>query len=292
MPAPMDISVKYIRDTLARCHPRPEASALARVVCCEELGLSSADYFLGKDITLSPKDEQKLESILARLCRHEPVQYVLGRARFLGRDFHVEPGVLIPRPETEELVELILRELSGTPRVLDVGTGSGCIAVTLALEMPGAEVCAWDVSPRALEVAQANCRLLHAAVDFRLRDVFACDPQDGGQYDAIVSNPPYVAEAEKRDMAPEVLDWEPSEALFVPDDDPLRYYRRIGRLGLERLKPGGRIYLEINRAYGPQLLQLFRGQGYGDMRLLKDLSGNDRFVVLRHPGGGPACFKE
>ena len=277
----MNVPVSHIRQSLCECYPPHEAAALARIVCCEMLGQRAVDYYLGKDITLSPNEEQTLKGILARLRKFEPVQYIQGRARFLAREFRVEPGVLVPRPETEELVERMLDELGAGLRVLDVGTGSGCIAVTLALQLDGARVSAWDVSPRALEVARANARALGAEVDFALCDVLSCKPQPGERYDVIVSNPPYVTESEKRDMEPNVLDWEPSLALFVPDAEPLLFYRRIAALGQEMLQPGGRLYFEINRAYGPDTVGMLQDMGYREVRLLKDLSGNDRFVTAR-----------
>ncbi len=280
----MDISVSHIRNVLRECYPAHEASALARAVCCEMLGQRAVDYYLGKDITLSPNGAQKLQGILSRLCNFEPLQYVLGTARFLGRDFHVEPGVLVPRPETEELVELMLEELSGSLRVLDVGTGSGCIAVTLALELPEAQVEAWDVSADALAVARRNAAALNAEVGFVQCDVLDSDPPSGKRFDVIVSNPPYVTESEKREMDRNVLDWEPPQALFVPDADPLLFYRRIARLGHGLLAGGGRIYFEINRAYGPDTVQMLCRMGYGSVRLLRDTSGNDRFVTAVFPG--------
>ena len=275
------MSVSHIRRMLGECYPPHEAAALTRVVCCEMLGQRTVDYYLGKDITLSPNEEQTLQGILARLRNFEPLQYIQGCARFLNRDFRVEPGVLVPRPETEELVERMMGELEAGLHVLDVGTGSGCIAVTLALQLPGVRVAAWDVSPQALEVARANAAALGAEVDFALRDVLAYEPSDDEGYDVIVSNPPYVTEAEKCGMERNVLDWEPALALFVPDDDPLLFYRRIAALGLRMLHPGGRLYFEINRAYGPHTVAMLCGMGYDEVRLLKDLSGNDRFVTAR-----------
>lgn len=275
----MNKIVAYIRSRLQPYYTAEEVSALSRIVCCDLLGQAPTDYYLGKDIALSPKKEQELEDILQRLSRFEPLQYIEGRTLFLGREFWVAPGVLIPRPETEELVELMLKEIPADARILDVGTGSGCIAISLAKELPDALVTAWDVSPEALSVARANARKLQADVRFVECDVLACQVDEVGLYDVIVSNPPYVTEAEKADMEPNVLQWEPSLALFVPDDDPLRFYRRIAVLGRDMLADGGRLYFEINRAYGREMVEMLRTMGYVGVRVEKDLSQNDRFVI-------------
>ena len=275
----MNEIVAYIRSRLQPYYTAEEVSALSRIVCCDLLGQAPTDYYLGKDIVLSSKKEQELEDILQRLSRFEPLQYIEGRTLFLGREFWVAPGVLIPRPETEELVELMLKEIPADARILDVGTGSGCIAISLAKELPDALVTAWDVSPEALSVARANARKLQADVRFVECDVLACQVDEVGLYDVIVSNPPYVTEAEKADMEPNVLQWEPSLALFVPDDDPLRFYRRIAVLGRDMLADGGRLYFEINRAYGREMVEMLRTMGYVGVRVEKDLSQNDRFVI-------------
>lgn len=275
----MNKIVAYIRSRLQPYYTAEEVSALSRIVCCDLLGQAPTDYYLGKDIVLSPKKEQELEDILQRLSRFEPLQYIEGRTLFLGREFWVAPGVLIPRPETEELVELMLKEIPADARILDVGTGSGCIAISLAKELPDALVTAWDVSREALSVARVNARKLQANVRFVECDVLACQVDEVGQYDVIVSNPPYVTEAEKADMEPNVLQWEPSLALFVPDDDPLRFYRRIAVLGRDMLADGGRLYFEINRAYGREMVEMLRTMGYVGVRVEKDLSQNDRFVI-------------
>lgn len=275
----MNKIVAYIRSRLQPYYTAEEVSALSRIVCCDLLGQAPTYYYLGKDIALSPKKEQELEDILQRLSRFEPLQYIEGRTLFLGREFWVAPGVLIPRPETEELVELMLKEIPADARILDVGTGSGCIAISLAKELPDALVTAWDVSPEALSVARVNARKLQANVRFVECDVLACQVDEVGQYDVIVSNPPYVTEAEKADMEPNVLQWEPSLALFVPDDDPLRFYRRIAVLGRDMLADGGRLYFEINRAYGREMVEMLRTMGYVGVRVEKDLSQNDRFVI-------------
>lgn len=275
----MNKIVAYIRSRLQPYYTAEEVSALSRIVCCDLLGQVPTDYYLGKDIVLSSKKEQELEDILQRLSRFEPLQYIEGRTLFLGREFWVAPGVLIPRPETEELVELMLKEIPADARILDVGTGSGCIAISLAKALPDALVTAWDVSPEALSVARVNARKLQANVRFVECDVLACQVDKAGLYDVIVSNPPYVTEAEKADMEPNVLQWEPSLALFVPDDDPLRFYRRIAVLGRDMLADGGRLYFEINRAYGREMVEMLRTMGYVGVRVEKDLSQNDRFVI-------------
>lgn len=275
----MNKIVAYIRSRLQPYYTAEEVSALSRIVCCDLLGQAPTDYYLGKDIVLSSKKEQELEDILQRLSRFEPLQYIEGRTLFLGRELWVAPGVLIPRPETEELVELMLKEIPADARILDVGTGSGCIAISLAKELPDALVTAWDVSPEALSVARVNARKLQADVRFVECDVLACQVDEVGLYDVIVSNPPYVTEAEKADMEPNVLQWEPSLALFVPDDDPLRFYRRIAVLGRDMLADGGRLYFEINRAYGREMVEMLRTMGYVGVRVEKDLSQNDRFVI-------------
>ncbi len=275
----MNITASYIRRKLQGRYDPREAGNLSRIICCEILGQQTVDYYLGKDIILSVKEEQELESILARLHNFEPIQYILGEARFLGRTFRVAPGVLIPRPETEELVEMMLKELSPVSRVLDVGTGSGCIAISLAKELPESQVTAWDVSGEALSIAAANSKALQASVRFEQRDVLTYEPCVVDCYDVIVSNPPYVTEAEKQEMEHNVLDWEPSLALFVPDTDPLRFYRRIAVLGLEMLTSGGKLYFEINRAFGKDTVAMLCETGYRAVRLQKDISHNDRFVI-------------
>lgn len=276
---PMIVPISHIRAALRRCYPAGEAANLSRIVCCEMLGQRTVDYYLGKDMILSSNEEKELESILRRLCNFEPLQYVQGTARFLGRDFRVAPGVLIPRPETEELVEGMLKELPAACRILDIGTGSGCIAVTLSKELPEAQVTAWDVSEVALALASENNRLLQGSVRFEQRDVLTCRPSADDRFDVLVSNPPYVTEAERQEMERNVLDWEPSLALFVPDADPLRFYRRIGELGREMLTAGGKLYFEINRAFGDATAAMLRGQGYVNVLIQKDISGNDRFVI-------------
>lgn len=279
MPNVMNVSVSHIRRALQESYSVQEAANLSRIVCCEMLGQTTIDYYLGKDIILSSKEMQKLNGILARLLNFEPIQYIQGTARFLERSYHVAPGVLIPRPETEELVEVMLREIPPDARILDIGTGSGCIALSLSKAFPNAKVTAWDVSEDALCIARRNNDDLQASVCFVKQDVLAWRGDGGQCYDVIVSNPPYITESEKQEMERNVLDWEPFSALFVPNNDPLLFYRRIGELGRMMLVDGGRLYFEINRAYGEATAMMLCGQGYTGIRILKDISGNDRFVI-------------
>ena len=279
MPNVMNVSVSHIRRALQESYSVQEAANLSRIVCCEMLGQTTIDYYLGKDIILSSKEMQKLNGILARLLNFEPIQYIQGTARFLERSYHVAPGVLIPRPETEELVEVMLREIPSDARILDIGTGSGCIAISLSKAFPNAKVTAWDVSEDALCIARRNNDDLQASVCFVKQDVLAWRGDGGQCYDVIVSNPPYITESEKQEMERNVLDWEPFSALFVPNNDPLLFYRRIGELGRMMLVDGGRLYFEINRAYGEATAMMLCGQGYTGIRILKDISGTDRFVI-------------
>ena len=279
MPNVMNVSVSHIRRALQESYSVQEAANLSRIVCCEMLGQTTIDYYLGKDIILSSKEMQKLNGILARLLNFEPIQYIQGTARFLERSYHVAPGVLIPRPETEELVEVMLREIPSDARILDIGTGSGCIAISLSKAFPNAKVTAWDVSEDALCIARRNNDDLQASVCFVKQDVLAWRGDGGQCYDVIVSNPPYITESEKQEMERNVLDWEPFSALFVPNNDPLLFYRRIGELGRMMLVDGGRLYFEINRAYGEATAMMLCGQGYTGIRILKDIPGNDRFVI-------------
>lgn len=225
---------------------------------------------------------ERLEAAAERLAAGEPLQYVLGEAGFCGRPFVVRPGVLIPRPETEELVAWVLRDEVRSRRLLDVGTGSGCIAVSLALGLPGAELFAADLSDEALAVAAENARRLGARVTLRradalhrLADAF---PE---RFDAIVSNPPYVPESDRAAMHPNVRDHEPGMALFVPDDDRILFYRAIARAGRRLLLPGGRLYFEIYEHAAEETAQMLRQEGYSAVELREDLNGKPRMICSR-----------
>lgn len=271
----------YIRRSLQDIYPPQELKSLTMMIWCDILGMNALDIYLGKDINLSESKRHELENILLRLRKNEPIQYVRGVGNFLGRSFHVAPGVLIPRPETEELVQQIIGENRiETPRILDIGTGSGCIAISLSLEIPQSQVTAWDISDEALDIAGLNNKELNATVVFEKKDVLQSNiVLHSESFDCIVSNPPYVTESEKEAMEPNVLDWEPGLALFVPDDDPLRFYRRIAGLGMDLLVPGGKLYFEINHMYGEQMVGMLAGMGYRGTRVIKDIFGKDRIVT-------------
>lgn len=269
----------YIRQSLQEIYPPEEVKALSMLICCDMLGLDALDIYMGKDIILSECKQRELENIIFRLQKNEPIQYIRGIAEFDGRRFKVAPGVLIPRPETVELVELVAQENTDACRLLDIGTGSGCIAISLDKRLPDAKVEAWDISEEALAIAYTNNKELKAEVMFLQRDVLSDDWEKTPSFDVIVSNPPYVTEAEKNGMDANVLDWEPELALFVPDDDPLRFYRRIADLGRELLLPEGRLYFEINQAYGRETAHMLEMNQYRDVRVIKDIFGKDRIVT-------------
>lgn len=274
----MNITPDYLRKQLGQSYESQEANALARIIYCEILSQSNVDFYLCKDRELSENEEEKIQSILHRLKNYEPIQYIQEKTIFLGREFFVCPGVLIPRQETAELVELIAQQCKSTDKILDIGTGSGCIAISLSKTYPNAQVHGWDISEVALEVAQRNNRQLQAEVQFMQCDIYSYQATGDECFNVIVSNPPYIAEKEKADMEANVLLWEPEIALFVPDNDPLRYYRRIAELGKSLLVAGGKLYFEINRAYGNEVAQLLQNQSYKNIFIKKDISGNDRFV--------------
>ena len=269
----------YIRQSLQDIYPPEEVKALSMLICCDMLGVDALDIYMGKDIILSECKQRELENIIFRLQKNEPIQYIRGFAEFCGRKFKVAPGVLIPRPETAELVELIVKENPGARHLLDIGTGSGCIAISLDKNLPDAKVDAWDISEEALAIARKNNEELDAQVTFRRQDVFSADGMQGTSYDIIVSNPPYVTETEKTEMEANVLDWEPGLALFVPDEDPLRFYRQIAELGRKLLRPGGKLYFEINQAYGQDMIRMIEMNQYRDVRVIKDIFGKDRIVT-------------
>lgn len=271
--------VNEIREALRGIYPDSEALSLAKMLLVEAFGFSTLELYGGKDKEISGNRRGDLDKMLSRLQKNEPIQYVLGKETFCGLDFEVDSNVLIPRPETRELVEWIVadRKSSASSYILDIGTGSGCISISLAKFLQGSKVEAWDISQGALDVARRNAQRNGVEVLFRHQDVLDALP-GGAIYDVIVSNPPYITEKEKLDMDANVLDWEPSTALFVPDADPLLFYRKIAELGLSMLKAGGVLYFEINRSYGQETIRMIDALNYSQIELRKDEWGNDRMI--------------
>lgn len=264
--------------TLEPLYGNGEARAITDYVLDVCFGLSKADILCGAVEEMTAEKTAELNKIFGHLTEGEPVQYVLGRAEFCGRWFSVRPGVLIPRPETEELCAWITADskASASPKVLDIGTGSGCIAITLQLDMPESKVTAWDISADALDVARENAQQLGANVNFVKLDALNAKPE--GEWDVIVSNPPYICEKEKKDMAVNVLEHEPHTALFVPDADPLLFYRAITRLAVQTLNKGGRLYFEINPIYADDTCHMMRAEGMTAVELRSDMYGKQRMA--------------
>lgn len=301
-----------------------EAQAIVRTVLDVKYGMTLTDIIGGKVNELSADEERKLEEIIIRLQKGEPVQYVLGEADFAGRPFHVEPGVLIPRPETAELCQWIEKDMAGIStvssedssgnspqatddarRILDICTGSGCIAITLGLNIPNSEVTGWDISEDALRIAQGNVEMMKAGnVRIEHQDALALpkaaetdnEKMKGNddkevvkpkgeaktpstpKWDLIVSNPPYICEKEKADMEKNVLEHEPSLALFVPDEDPLKFYRAIAEYASSALKSGGALYFEINPIYEKETREMLLKLDFKDIETKEDAFGKKRMM--------------
>ena len=305
-----------------------EAQAIVRTVLDVKYGMTLTDIICGKVNEISADEERKLEEIIIRLQKGEPVQYVLGEADFAGRTFHVEPGVLIPRPETAELCQWIEKDMieksivssgdspedssGNSPQatddaklILDICTGSGCIAITLGLNIPNSEVTGWDISEDALRIAQGNVEMLKARnVRIEYQDALAlpkaaetdnekmkvtadkevvkskgeAKTPSTQKWDMIVSNPPYICEKEKADMEKNVLEHEPSIALFVPDEDPLKFYRAIAEYASSALKPEGALYFEINPIYEKETREMLLKLDFKDIETKEDAFGKKRMM--------------
>ena len=254
-----------------------------RLLLSDCLNLSFNDICSGTLDRLSPSETERLEQLMHRLENGEPVQYVTGKANFYGREFNVAPGVLIPRPETETLIDAVLQYFKQNdamphPAILDIGTGSGCIAITLARELPEADVKAWDISNEALAMAQANAKNLDANVAFQHQDALT-PPADTLLYNIIVSNPPYICQQEAKSMEGNVLDHEPHLALFVPDNDPLLFYRAITLYAEKALRSNGLIAFEINPLYSKQIQELLSTHSFHNVNITNDEYGKERILT-------------
>jgi release factor glutamine methyltransferase len=269
---------QYLASSLA-LHGKAEAEAMSYLLLYELYHLSRIDIVLDKAV---PEiDKVQLDHILSRINNNEPLQYILGETEFYGRKFNVNRHVLIPRPETEELVEIIIRDFQGKEglKIIDFCTGSGCIAVTLKSMLAGSEVVATDVSEAALEVAKLNAKRNHVSILFLQSDVLQETPPGQNSYDVVVSNPPYVLQMEAARMDNNVLEYEPALALFVPDEDPLIFYKVIAEKAKVLLKDGGRCYFEINEEKGEEMYRLMAALGFNNIHVLNDIRGKKRFAV-------------
>lgn len=277
--------MQKLRASLQPIYGKGESDAIIRLIFHYVKGWNLTDMLIHQKDELSPFIKEQIDAILKRLLDYEPIQYITGEARFHGMEIKVKPGVLIPRPETEELVDIIIDANKDRDdlRVLDICTGSGCIALALSRNLPFSKVTALDFSEEALEIARENAKILKTRISFINADILDQTsellPLLKGPYDIIVSNPPYVMDKEALEMERNVLDYEPHEALFVRDDDPLVFYQKIVELALILLAPGGKLYFEINPLNSSQLKELLSLKGFHDIELIKDSFGKDRFII-------------
>ena len=288
-------------EVLAEKFPQREAEQLMRILLEDLFGIGWNQQLMNPDLRIDEHQHYQLSEAVKRLLAGEPVQYVTGKARFNDLLLKVSPTVLIPRPETEELVQKICtsslpchscdsmcgskESMEGVTkkfRIWDIGTGSGCIAIALAKQFPHAEVIAFDVSGEALQIAKENAESNGAKVTFVHDDVLNPTSDYFNQpVDLVVSNPPYVCDSERASMEANVLDWEPEKALFVPDDDPLRFYHQILALAKKQLNPDGQVWFEINERMGEEMLQLCHKMGFSKAEVLEDFAGKPRFIWIK-----------
>lgn len=276
----MKAGIASIRKELAGIYSKGEIESLVFLIFEKLKGYSRTQFLLAKDEFLAKDELFEIGKIVARLKNHEPIQYILGETEFYGLPFYAVPEVLIPRPETEELVQWIIQEnqLLG-PTILDIGTGTGCIAISLGKNIPNSTVLACDVSPVCIETARRNAKLNSVDVAVFEYDIL----NNSSEYrfpelNIIVSNPPYIREAEKTLMEKNVLDFEPELALFVQDEKPLIFYEQIADFALIHLKKPGRLYFEINEAFGNECAEMLRQKGFAGIELKKDINGKDRMI--------------
>ena len=288
--------ISNISSALQAVYPKDEAASLAWWIMEEETGLTRSQLLCGCKDTTNFANMQKIQTIIDRLLHFEPIQYIFGHTLWNGLDLKVTPATLIPRPETAELVERINVQMVNDQmvNVLDIGTGSGCIAISLKKAHPEWHVTGIDISPNAIEVAKENARRNKVDVNFQVADIFSDQITkylnkwymvNDQMVNIVVSNPPYICESEKSSMRPNVLNFEPSSALFVPDSDPLLFYRRIAELFARTPytihHTPKYLFFEINEAYGPQLSAMLGGLGYTDIQIHKDIYGKDRIIEGR-----------
>ncbi|GET32447.1 release factor glutamine methyltransferase [Prolixibacter bellariivorans] len=270
----------HIREKLSVRYEPSECESISFLIFEHILGYSRLQVHLKKDETIPDAKVTEIEEILNRLVEGEPIQHILGKADFFGLTFYVNPHVLIPRQETEELVDWIINENKlAAPEILDIGTGSGCIPVSLAKNIPDAEVSAYDISAEAISIANQNAKNNAVSIRTRQVDILQWEAVSIDKtFDIIVSNPPYVKEEEKKLMQEHVVSHEPHLALFVSNDDPLIFYRRIAEFAQQHLSPEGTLYFEINEALGHETVSLLQENGFNNVTLRKDINGKDRMI--------------
>ncbi|MDR2805556.1 MAG: peptide chain release factor N(5)-glutamine methyltransferase [Dysgonamonadaceae bacterium] len=284
----MQQSLQYMREQLQGCYPDAEIRSLYYRILESVCRADKQTLVRDTGTHLSGHARMHIRKITEALKKFRPLQYILGETEFYGLPFRVNEAVLIPRPETEELVEWVLKDarcaVQGTRyRILDIGTGSGCIAIALAKYLPEAEVYALDISEKALEVAAQNAYLNQVNVRFFRHDILSSVPLPFSSFDVIVSNPPYITPSEQPAMSPNVLAYEPHEALFVPEEQPLLFYERIADAGRAFLKPDGRIFFEINARFGTAVVEMLRKKEYREVEVLRDMAGKERMVKGTFP---------
>lgn len=279
-------TVSALKNSLRPLYPDGEVNFIIRIIFEKLMNYSRTDILVRGDNIVEPETLARIQSIVEELKCGKPIQYIFGEARFYGRDFIVDKHTLIPRPETEQIIELIDNDNKGSDlRVLDIGTGSGCIAVTLARILRFPVVDALDISAKALEVAAANAAKFKVKVNLINADIFSFHTDT--VYDIIVSNPPYICASEQKDMEANVLDFEPHSALFVPDDNPLLFYKRITGFAKTNLRPGGAIYFEINPRFADNVKQLLLDAGMVHVKIHEDICFKLRFVSAHKPKPKP-----
>lgn len=276
----MQVAKKLIRDSLSQLYCEQEIESISKLIFEKVLVLSRLQVHLNQHETISTANLTQITEIVNRLIQFEPIQYILGETEFYGLPLNVNPSVLIPRPETEELVDWIINDCPPTnPIILDIGTGSGCIPIALAKNLTGATAEGWDISTEALIVAKKNAEINQVKVNFIYADVLTLNyPAHQQKYDIIVSNPPYVTPLEQLSMLKNVVDYEPHVALFVPDTDPLIFYRTIANIAISALKSGGKLYFEINEQFGNETVDLLTLKGFKNIILKKDINGKERMI--------------
>lgn len=278
---------RHYAEALKGLYDENEAKALARLVFQEIIGISPARLFADPTQLLTESEILNVHFAFKDLLKGKPIQYLIGKAYFRGLELHVEPGVLIPRPETEELVGLVIEDFRNSEgiRILDIGTGSGCIAISLARELKNPVVYALDNHDTALAIASQNAQKHNVRIDFQKNNIL--DPTGWDdlprQLDVVISNPPYITESEKHGLHRNVTGYEPPEALFVPDDEPLIFYKAITSTAHSILKSGGRLYYEINEKLGKEIAHLLKETGFCNVSVINDFRGKDRFVVAHRP---------